>query len=304
MHWVAAGLLSLAVCWSAQAAQYGRAASAFVKVYKDADSSSEVLVEVNKGQSIAVSNEPKNGWYKCLVPSVPGQPKSMEKFGWVQATDLVFQEKVPGLGEATPATATAPMKKYVPPTQAFKRFSLYGFYGVHFVQPSTFQQSVGVDEAMSIAGGAGGQFGVRFTPNFMISALFEGHSFSRDVVISADLSGKYYVEGAIAGGLAQYDFLESGNHRLGLAVGGGVSMATKAGATFGATTVESAEFSMPVYMGKLMYRWNVGKPYQQLGFVAEAGYRIMGQKALAISGGTVDLDMNAPTVAGGLQYEF
>lgn len=280
-----AAVFGLSGAKKAEAAQNARVTVPQSVIYKDATPQSEVLATVSQDQVLRVSDTPRGGWYRVLVP---GQRVA----GWIHEQDVM-----PMVGAEPPRArraedAPAPSRRAV---AVFKPWYLYGFGQMHYIQPL---QSTGItpEPTAFMAPSFGAELGRRLTEQFSLAAHLESYKFTRTDATA------YRVKGTVVGVVGEYRFSDNGRWSFGGGIGLGASIGTTAGAAVGAVQALSASFTAPFILLRLIGRHAFSDSFYG---VAELGYRSISKSSVPLTATTaIDVNLQSPYLGLGLQLAF
>lgn len=279
MKWTLfAPFLAIFISTVASASQEKVLKSKTAKVYETPSEKTVVLDTFSQGDVVKMSNEPKDHWYKVLLPT----PKGDKKFGWVHEkhfTDGVDQKE---LKEAGIDRAKKPP---VEPTRNLWTLGLT--LDASFLSNET-------NVTFPSEGNLGYLYGIEagFRPLSRLTILTRlgGHRYSPysitgyDVMVGADVAFIHYLP-----------------WKLSLAVLGGYSLATHAAGIIKSAIVTSDSFNAPDVLGKLVFRYYFN---QHFCILAEGGWRYFVKKNVVMGGKNVDFDLTAPFAGLGIQTDF
>lgn len=285
-----ATVLSLAS--SVYAAQDGIVITDHAVVHKDAIASSAGVAKLAKGQALRLSDKSKDGWFKTQIKTAKGV-----MVGWIKVGDVQTNQGQRAL-RSSGVSGIEPSGREV----NYHRWSVLAFYDVDLAAPAAFQTAASVVSNTFMIPVMGLQVGYRPTIDWTVSLQGTHWSFSR--LLSADSGAHLYgFQGWVVGALAEYTWLRALPFKLGVSLGGGISLSAAAQLTSPTTTATTASsFMLPYGQAKLSARWFLGESFA---LELEGGYRLLAKSGVPFAdGSTVDLKMSGIFAGVGLGYEF
>lgn len=275
------------------AAQNAKVIAEYAPIYESPDETAVVLKNAEKGQVIRVSSESKAGWFKVQLQD----PEAGAEFGWIKTNDVMTSTQASELTETKHEPFPEDSHTSIVDTFWFVR----GLLGSVYVKPAKLQATINLTKQTITSNVYGLELGYGFSPRWAIVARGEKHSLSQTVISDPDTLS-YSASGWIVALMGEYSFIRFYPWRVGVALGGGLSMATKAqNLLFDNAAYASESLKIPVGLGKVVARYNVTKNFA---FMLELGYRYLLKRNVELGFSTIDLNLSGFLIDGGLQYDF